>query len=128
MTAMSSACSVGVRSVGDGQQKARDQRGLRTPYQSGSARSHGERRSAAAAARGVRVLEREAGLLEVALVVEGHAVQVLGAEAVDEAAHPCALEHDVVVGWLLLDAHAVAEPRAAAREHSDAEAGRIRRQ
>src|SRR3989441_12512701 len=87
-------------------------------------RSHREGRSAAAAARGVGILEREPGLLEVALVVQRHAVQVLRAEPIHEAAHAGALDHDVVLERLLLDVQAVAEARASAREHADAESRR----
>src|SRR3990172_4237611 len=92
--------------------KARDARGLGMPNRFGPTASDRKGRPAAAAARGVRVDEREARLLEVALVVEGHAVQVLRAEGVDEAAHAGRLDHDVVVGGLLFDVQAVAEPRA----------------
>src|SRR5436189_63584 len=70
-----------------GQQKARDVRGLGMPIVRGPTASDRERRSAAAAARGVRVLESEPRLLEVALVVQRDAVQILSAEAVHEAAH-----------------------------------------
>src|SRR5574342_1153545 len=107
------------------QQKARDARGLGMPTKSGPTASDRERRSAAAAARGVRVLEGETRLLEVALVVQGHAVQILGAETVDEAAHARRLDHDVVVRRLVLDVQAVAESRAAPRQHRDAEPGRV---
>src|SRR5207249_11537660 len=75
--------------------------------------SDGEGRPAAAATRGVRVVEREARFLEVALVVERHAVQALGAEAVHNAAHAAALEHEAAGGGLVLDARTVAEPPAA---------------
>src|SRR5947209_20513990 len=68
-----------------GQQKARDVRGLGMPIVRGPTASDRERRSAAAAARGVRVLESEPRLLEVALVVQRDAVQILSAEAVHEA-------------------------------------------
>src|SRR3990172_5102173 len=86
--------------------KARYARGLGMPNRCGPTASDREGRPAAAAARGVRVVEREARFLEVALVVEGHAVQVLRAEAVHEAAHAGTLDHDVLVGRLLLDAQA----------------------
>src|SRR5258708_20360824 len=118
MTATSSACT-------DRQQKARVVRGLDKPMGGGPTASDGEGRSAAAAARGVRVLEGEARLLEVALVVQGDAVQVLGAEAVDEAAHSGRLDDDVVLGRLVLDAQAVAEPGAAARQYADPQPGRL---
>src|SRR5690349_17516930 len=117
MTATSSgSCTVG-------QQKARAVRGLERPTEAGPTASDRERRSAAAAACGVRVLEGEPRLLEVALVVQGDAVQVLGAEAVHEAAHTGALKHDVIVPGLVLDVQAVAESRAAPREHRDPETG-----
>src|SRR5713101_3339580 len=105
--------------IKDGQQKARDARGLGLPAGRGPTASDREGRSAAAAARGVGVLEGEPRLLEVALVVQGDAVQVLRAEAVHEAAHARRLDHDVVIPRLVFDAEAVAEPRAAAREHAD---------
>src|SRR5947208_2653170 len=118
MTATSSG-----RTGGEEQQKARARRGLGNPMGRGPTASDREGRSAAAAAGGVRVFEGEPGLLEVALVVQGDAVQVLGAEPVDEAAHARALDDDVVVGGLVVDAEAVLEPRAPARQHADAEPG-----
>src|SRR5260370_872884 len=111
----------------DRQQKARVVRGLDKPSGGGPTVSDGEGRSAAAAARGVRVHEGEARLLEVALVAQGHAVQVLGAEAVDEAATAGGLDDDVVLGRLLLDAQAVAEPGAAPGQHADPLPGRLGR-
>src|SRR5213082_3433933 len=114
MTATSSG-----RTSGGEQQKSRAVRGLVHPMGGGPTASDREGRSAAAAAGGVRVFEGEPGLLEVALVVQGDAVQVLRAEPVDEAAHAGALDHDVVVGWLVFDAEAVLEARAPAREHAD---------
>src|SRR6266568_4448319 len=72
MTATSSG-----RTGGEEQQKARAVRGLGHPMGGGATASDREGRSAAAAAGGVRVFEGEPGLLEVALVVQGHAVQVL---------------------------------------------------
>src|SRR5438445_40766 len=84
-------------------------RGLANAMGGGPTASDREGRSAAAAAGGVRVFEGEPGLLEVALVVQGDAVQVLGAEPVDEAAYAGRLDDDVVVGRLVLDAEAVLE-------------------
>src|SRR5256885_17255334 len=114
------------RPVGGGreQQKARAMRGPGNPRGRGPTASDRERRSAAAATGGVRVFEGEPRLLEVALVVQGDAVQVLGAESVHEAAHAGALDHDVVVGGLVLDAEAGFEARAAAPPPPDAQAGR----
>src|SRR5213082_3440279 len=119
MTATSSGRTVG----GEEQQKARAVRGLGNPMGRGPTASDREGRSAAAAAGGVRVFEGEPRLLEVALVVQGDAVQVLGAESVHEAAYAGALDHDVVVGGLVFDAEAVFEARAPARQHADAQAG-----
>src|SRR5881392_3965281 len=118
MTATSSG-----RTGGEEQQKARARRGLENPMGRGPTASDCEGRSAAAAAGGVRVFEGEPRLLEVAPVVQGDAVQVLGAESVHEAAHAGALDHDVVVGGLVFDAEAVFEARAPARQHADAQAG-----
>src|SRR5882672_11535704 len=84
-------------------------------------RSDGEGRPAAAAAGRVRVLEREAGFLEVALVVDDDAVQVLRAELVHEQPDPRARDHHIVRGGLGFHAQAVFEARAAAREHGDAQ-------
>src|SRR5207245_3458721 len=92
MTATSSG-----RTGGEEQQKARAVRGLANAMGGGPTASDREGRSAAAAAGGVRVFEGEPGLLEVALVVQGDAVQVLGAEPVDEAAYAGRLDDDVVV-------------------------------
>src|SRR5437764_1789356 len=118
MTATSSG-----RTGGEEQQKARARRGLGNPMGRGPTASDREGRSAAAAAGGVRVFEGEPRLLEVALVVQGDAVQVLGAESVHEAAHAAALDHHVVVGGFVFDAEAVFEARAPARQHADAQAG-----
>src|SRR6184192_2791380 len=93
MTATSSG-----RTGGGEQQKARAVRGLVHPMGGGPTASDREGRSAAAAAGGVRDFEGEPRLLEVALVVQGDAVQVLGAESVHEAAYAGALDHEVVVG------------------------------
>src|SRR5438874_1228824 len=120
MTATSSGRTVG---GGEEQQKARAVRGLGNPMGRGPTASDREGRSAAAAAGGVRVFEGEPRLLEVALVVQGDAVQVLGAESVHEAAHAAALDHHVVVGGFVFDAEAVFEARAPARQHADAQAG-----
>src|SRR5437588_897656 len=118
MTATSSG-----RTGGAEQQKARAARGLEVPMGRGPTVSDREGRSAAAAAGGVGVFEGEPGLLEIALVVQGDAVQVLSAEPVDEAAHAGAFDHEVVLGGLVFDAQAVAEPRAPARQHADPQAG-----
>src|SRR5438128_2598419 len=121
MIATSSAwCTVG-------QQKARAVRGLERPTEAGPTASDGEGRSAAAAARSVRVLEGEPRLLEVALVVQGDAVQVLGAEAVDKTPYARGLDHHVVVARLVLDVQAVAESRASPGKHRDPEPRRLRR-
>src|SRR5881275_3119747 len=121
MTATSSG-----RTGGGEQQKARAVRGLGHPMGGGATASDREGRSAAAAAGGVRVFEGEPGLLEVALVVQGHAVQVRRAEPVDETAHAGALDDDVVIGRLVLDAEAVLEARAPARQHADPQPGGLR--
>src|SRR5213082_277289 len=122
MTATSSGRTVG----GEEQQKARAVRGLGNPMGRGPTASDREGRSAAAAAGGVRVFEGEPRLLEVALVVQGDAVQVLGAESVHEAAYAGALDHDVVVGGLVFDAEAVFEAGAPARQHADPQPGGLR--
>src|SRR6266571_1883387 len=90
-------------------------------------RSDRERRSAAAAAGGVRILERKPGFLEVALVIDHRAVQILRAEFVDKQPHAGALNHHVIRRGLLFDVQAVAEAGAPARQHRDAQAGRLLR-
>src|SRR5881397_223467 len=107
----------GARSARGGQQKARAVRGLGLPNE-GPNGSHREGRSAAAAAGGVRVLEGEPRLLEVAPEVDHRAVQVLGAEGVDEAPHAARFHDEIVVERLLFDAEAVAESRAPASKRS----------
>src|SRR3989440_7205869 len=118
MTATSSG-----RTGGEEQQKARAGGGRGNPRGRGPTAPAREGRSAAAAAGGVGVCEGDPRLLEVAFVVRGDAVQVLGAESVHEAGHAAALDHDVVVGGLVFDAEAVLEARASARQHADAQAG-----
>src|SRR5262245_26861543 len=90
-------------------------------------RSNRERRSAATSTGRVRILEREAGLLKVALVIDYGAVQVLRAELVDEEAHTGAFHHDVVRRRLLLNVQAVPEAGTATRQHGDTQAGRLLR-
>src|SRR5213594_3931005 len=90
-------------------------------------RSDRERRSAAAAAGGVRVLERKSGFLEIALVIDHRAVQILRAEFVDKQPHAGAFNHHVIRRGLLFDVQAVAEAGAAAWQHGDAQAGRLLR-
>src|SRR2546430_13946455 len=102
------------RSATGGQQKARAVRGLGLPNE-GPNRSDREGRSAAATAGGVRVLEGEPRLLEVAPEVDHRAVQVLGAESVDEAPHAARFHAEVAVERLLLDAEAAVDSRAPAR-------------
>src|SRR2546430_3494140 len=115
------------RTGGGEQKKARAVRGLVHPMGGGPTASDREGRSAAAAARGVGVLEGEPRLLEVALVVQGDAVQVLGAEGVDKAPHAGRIDDDVVLGRLVFDVHAVLESRAPARKHRDPESGALGR-
>src|SRR3989440_4651414 len=118
MTATSSG-----RTGGEEQQKARAGGGRGNPRGRGpTAPARDGRRGRVAAGR-VRVFEGEPRLLEVALVVQGDAVQVLGAESIHEAAHAGALDHHVVVGGLVFDAEAVFEARAPARQHADAQTG-----
>src|SRR2546426_11005920 len=109
----------GGRSATGGQQKARAVRGLGLPNE-GPNRSDRERRSAAAAAGGVRILEGEPGLLEVALVVDHGAVEILRAELIDKQPHARALDDDVIRRRLLFDVQAITEARAPAGEDGDA--------
>src|SRR5437867_2753687 len=90
-------------------------------------RSDRERRSAAAAAGSVRILERKSGFLEIALVIDHRAVQILRAEFVDKQPHAGAFNHHVIRRGLLFDVQAVAEAGAPARQHGDAQAGRLLR-
>src|SRR6266446_4962803 len=90
-------------------------------------RSNRERRPAAAAAGSVRILERKAGFLEIALVIDHRAVQILRAEFVDKQPHARALDDDVIGRWLLLDVQAVAETRTTAGQHGDPQPSRLRR-
>src|SRR6266568_4115181 len=90
-------------------------------------RSDRERRSAAAAAGGVRILEGEPGLLEVALVVDHSAVEILRAELIDKQPHARALDDHVVRRRLLFDVEAVAKAGATTGQHGDAQTGRLLR-
>src|SRR2546427_10194349 len=90
-------------------------------------RSNRERRPAAAAAGGVRILERKSGFLEVAFVIDHRAVQILRAEFIDKQPHARAFNHHVIRGGLRFDVEAVAEARASARQHRDAQPGRFLR-
>src|SRR6266702_4115576 len=88
-------------------------------------RSDRERRSAAAAAGGVRILEGEPGLLEVALVVDHGAVEILRAELIDKQPHTRALDDDVIRRRLRFDVQAITEARAPARQHRNAQSRRF---
>src|SRR5712691_383422 len=90
-------------------------------------RSNRERRSAAAAAGSVRILERKSGFLEVALVIDHRAVQILRAEFIDKQPHAGAFNDHVIRPGLLFDVQAVAEAGAPARQNSDAQARRLLR-
>ena len=87
----------------------------------------GERAAAAAAARGVRVLEGEAGALHRRDVVDRDAVQVLRRERIDEHAPFALVDDEVVFGGLVFDEEAVLEAAAAAGldAHAKAALGRI---
>src|SRR6266852_5665950 len=85
-----------------------------------------EARPAAASVLGVRVLEREPGLPELALyVVDLDAHQVHRAHRVDEAAHALHLEDEVAGALLLFKIQAVLEARAPAAYHGEAQAGTL---
>src|SRR3569832_371649 len=80
--------------------------------------SHPLRRKAAAAptpAAGVGVVEREAGALHGAHVVDGYAAQVLGAEPIDEDPDAVDLRHHIIFLRPLFYVQAVLETRSSAR-------------
>src|SRR5688500_12929593 len=81
----------------------------------------GERAAAAAAAGRVRVLEGEARALHRRDVVDRHAVDVLGGEGIDEDSPLPLVDHEVVLGGLVLDQKPVLEATAPARLDADAE-------
>src|SRR5471030_1827525 len=86
-------------------------------------RSGGEAGATTASVLGVRVLEREAALPELALdIVDFNARQVHGAHRVDEALHAFDVEHKVARALVLLDVEAVLEAAAAAANHCHAQA------
>src|SRR5690606_2691927 len=89
--------------------------------------SNGERAAAAAAARGVRVLEREAGTHHGGDVVDLHAIQVLAAERIHEEPEPVGLDDVVVLLGLVLDVQAILEARATTRQHGHTQSGRLSR-
>src|SRR2546426_1149359 len=88
-------------------------------------RSNRERRSAAAAAGSVRILERKAGSRKVAFETDPRAVQILRAEFIDKQPHAGAFNDHVIRPWLLFDVQAVAEPGAPARQDGAAQARRF---
>src|SRR5687768_9389705 len=81
--------------------------------------SGGEGAAASAAAGRVRILEGESGALHGRHVVDRDAVQVLGGERVHEDPEAALVQHEVVLGGLVLDEQAVAEAAAAARLDAD---------
>src|SRR4051812_42511283 len=90
--------------------------------------AYGSRSKAAAApasARGVGVVEREAGALHRAHVIDGNASEILGAEPVDEDADAIDLRDHVVFQRALFDVQAVLEPGTATWKHADPEPGAI---
>src|SRR5688500_13708368 len=86
-----------------------------------SGRSGRERTTAAAAAGGVRDLEREAGPLHRRDVVDRHAAQVLGRERFNEDVEAVVRQHEIVLGRLVLDQLAVLEAAAPAGLDRDAQ-------
>jgi len=75
----------------------------------------------------MRVVEREPGALDRGDVVNGHAVQVLGAERVYEDPQSLGLDDHVVVQRALLHVEPVLEPGTAAGQNRHAEPGRLQR-
>src|SRR5688572_19054064 len=86
-----------------------------------------ERVSATATAGGVRVLERESRSLHGRHVIDDDVVQVLRGERVHEQLEPLLLDHEVIVGRLILDEEAVFESAAAAGLNADAKAADVGR-
>ena len=78
--------------------------------------------AAAAAARCVRVLEREARAHHGRDIVDLDAIEILPAERIDEQLDAVGLQDLVVVLSLVLDVEAVLEARAAARQNRNAQA------
>src|SRR5204863_7581344 len=90
------------------------------------ARSGAEARPAPASMLGVRVLEAEPALPELAFdVVDLDSEQVHRAHRVDEALHSLDLEDHVAGPLVLLDVQAVLEARASAADDGDAQAGAL---
>src|SRR5260221_10955411 len=81
----------------------------RAPRSGGRGRSGREARAAAAAAGRIRIGEGEPGALHRRHVIDGDAVEILEAEAVDEYAHPLHRDDVVVLERPLLDVEAVLE-------------------
>src|SRR5688572_14229011 len=86
-----------------------------------------ERAAASAAARRIRILEREAGALHRRDVIDRDATQVLRRERVDEHAEAIRVDHEIVVCHLILDEQPVLEAAAAAGLHADAKAALLDR-
>src|SRR2546427_5600627 len=82
---------------------------------------HRERRAAAAGVRGLRVRELEAAAVEARDEVDLGAGQVRGAGRIDQDPDPIVLEHLVPLSRVLVEVELVAEPRASAPNHRDAE-------
>src|SRR3972149_481483 len=97
------------------------------PWASEATGSDRERAPAAPPARGLRVVEREPGALDRGDVVNGHAVQVLGAERVYEDPQSLGLDDHVVVQRALLHVEPVLEPGTAAGQNRHAEPRRLQR-
>src|SRR5207244_11180481 len=88
--------------------------------------SRREARAATTRVLGVRVLEGEPALAELALdVVDLDAEQIHRAHRIDEALHAAGLEDHVAGALVLLDVEAVLEARAAAADHGNAQAGAL---
>src|SRR5919197_360864 len=81
----------------------------------------GEQAAASAAASRVRILESEARTHHRCHVVDGHAVQILRRERIDEHAPTALVDHEVVFRRLVLDEQPILEAAAPARLHAHAE-------
>src|SRR5215470_3379800 len=75
--------------------------------------------AAGAGPGGVRVVDREALLLDRVHEVDGGAAEVRGAHLVRDHRHPAELAHDVPVGLALVEVQLVAQARAAPGLHGD---------
>ena len=86
-----------------------------------------KRSAATAAARGIRIRERESRSHHAGDVIDLDAIQVLAAEHIDKKSDALFIENEIALARILFNIQAVLKTRAAARHDADAKSGSLRK-